>query len=158
LKQTEYLDKNLALLLQTWEDNKNLFDKKPKEAIEKDIKDLHKKENQICSDPKEGEWICYYMAKKLVGNTNNINSICEKIPKQLELLNQLDPCCICLDEFEDKDEMEVLECCHKICNECFKHWVEVLKMQHKQIFCPLCRREMFHQQMFDYGNTNNIII
>jgi len=61
------------------------------------------------------------MAKKLDENTNKIDEICESIPKKLEQMNKMDPCCICIDEYNDIKEMEVLECCHKVCNECWKY-------------------------------------
>lgn len=84
LKQCEYLDKNLSLLLQIWDDNKKLFNNKPKECIEKEIINFHSNDNQICPDPQEGEWICYYMAKKLDENALKIEKICKLIPKKLE--------------------------------------------------------------------------
>ena len=50
--------------------------------------------------------------------------------------NDNNDCCICLDKFNENDELIVLKCNHRFHTKCIINWFE------KELTCPLCRKKV----------------
>lgn len=88
-----------------------------------------------------------------------------KLPSILfdeELKARDSQCCVCLGEFELKEELlQIPFCDHVFHGDCIKHWL------HSNLTCPLCRTSVLPitttilqnpestERSHDYGNTNN---
>lgn len=89
------------------------------------------------------EWFVFHMMRAAEKNNRTMAAILESFEKKLEFLAQNDQaeCPICFEDFVMGTEhaAETLSCCHKVCKECWAHWVTVMKPP----FCPLCRHDEF---------------
>jgi len=63
-----------------------------------------------------------------------------------------DKCTVCLDEFEDDDDMIELKCGHHFHEDCIVHWFKTCSNK-----CPICREEI-SRGVPDFSNTeqNNV--
>ncbi|KAI3716036.1 hypothetical protein L6452_23079 [Arctium lappa] len=57
--------------------------------------------------------------------------------KHISSTSNLEPCCICREEYERGDDIGSLECGHDFHTNCIKQWVE-----HKNV-CPICKTTAF---------------
>jgi hypothetical protein len=55
---------------------------------------------------------------------------------RLELLAQTDlECPICLQSLNENNQY-IMQCCHRMCIDCYSHWLE---LKGNQVFCPICK-------------------
>jgi len=93
----------------------------------------------------------YDMTSKAGQNSKMIGQILGNIKTKLDLLSRQDECPICLDALDDG--AHVLQCCHKVCADCWEHWSE---MQGGRVFCPLCREEDFLGEFMNAAQAEGI--
>merc|ERR1712100_193413 len=89
-------------------------------------------------------WFVYHMMRQASKNNGTMASILHGFEKKLEVLaNQTETeCPVCLEPFTESGShaAETSGCCHKVCNECWLHWTQVMN---GSPFCPLCRHDAF---------------
>lgn len=90
-------------------------------------------------------WFVYHMLKAAERNNGAMNAVLADFERKIELLAQSDQteCPVCLENFTPAGGAhppETLSCCHKICEECWEQWKQVMR---GHPFCPLCKNEEF---------------
>jgi len=90
------------------------------------------------------EWFVFHMMRQAQRNNLNMASILDGFEKKLEFLAKNDQveCPVCLENFsiDGAHSAETLECCHKVCKDCWDNWSTVTN---GRPFCPLCRHDAF---------------
>lgn len=122
-----------------WEESKHQFAGSVLSSCEREIREIDSEEAQgLVDDPQT--WFVYGMTKKASDNSTKISQILSALRARLELLSQdIGECPYCLDVMH-LESSTVLGCCHRVCTNCWEHWVELKK---EAAFCPLCRHEEF---------------
>jgi len=89
-------------------------------------------------------WFVYHMMRQASQNNGTMAGTLRGFEKKLEVLaNQTETDCpICLEPFAESGShvAETLGCCHKVCQECWAHWTQVMG---GHPFCPLCKHDAF---------------
>lgn len=110
--------------------------------MKKQLKGIDNTESMGIPDESR-EWFVFHMMRAAEKNNRSMAGILESFEKRLEFLAQNDQteCPVCLEAFSPgtRHAAETLGCCHKVCKECWEHWVQVAHPP----FCPLCRNEEF---------------
>jgi len=151
-----YLETVVQIRKQTfefWVECKADFEKESRDdkgpaikSIEKSLKDLDSEENMGMPDFSGRVWFVYGMCQKAAANNDAIQKVLKMIRTKLELLSHQGECPICLDEFDNVHQPQLLACCHKVCDECWEHWKA---LRHGQVFCPLCRNDEFVEDVMN---------
>jgi len=69
-------------------------------------------------------------------NNIKMTEFLRNLRTRLELLAQKDlECPICLESLNDNNTY-TMQCCHKMCIECYSHWLELKGIS---VFCPICK-------------------
>lgn len=125
--------------LKFWESNKDQFTGGSRISAEAEIRKLDDNDSMgIVDDPRK--WFVYSMTIKASENSRKMTKTLASLRANLELLSQeMGECPYCLDVMT-ADASTVLGCCHRVCTDCWNHWVE---MKGNAAFCPLCRHEEF---------------
>jgi len=89
-------------------------------------------------------WFAYHMMRRASQNNGSMASTLRDFEKRLEFLAKQTEtdCPVCLEPFSESGSRtaETLGCCHKVCNECWRHWTQIMR---GSPFCPLCRHDAF---------------
>jgi hypothetical protein len=98
----------------------------------------------IIDDPRK--WFVYSMTVKANQNSKMISQVLSTLRSYLELLSQeMGECPYCLDQMTPETST-VLGCCHRVCSDCWMHWVN---LKGNRAFCPLCRHEEFVSEILN---------
>jgi len=108
-------------------------------AIEKEFKDIDSGDN-LGIVFNANRWFVYDMTVKAEQNNVKLKNSMHNLEIKLDLLDKEDECPFCLEAGKDS---VTLGCCHKACQECWKHWQE---LKGANAFCPLCRQEDFLEE------------
>lgn len=133
-------------LLEFWESNKDQFLGASRVACDKDIRAIDSVEAMGIEDtgPGNEKWFVYSMTKKANLNNSAITQTLAVLRSRLELLAQeLGECPCCLDSLV-AERCTTLGCCHKVCTECWEHWVA---LKGSNAFCPLCKHQEFVEEV-----------
>jgi hypothetical protein len=97
------------------------------------------------ADEVQGVWIVYGMMKQANSNYNFTYSAVRSINTKLALVSQNPDCPICCESMGGTSgrDVKVLQCCHKVCKECWDEWQEVCSHSGHAAICPVCRNEEF---------------
>jgi len=121
----------------------------PSETVKNALKDDIKKidSNANLQTHREGggkEWFVYWMAVQAIKNQKFMIEVQRKINSKLEMLRGPQDCPICLTALPaNGGDVEVMGCAHRVCSQCWTHWVETCEAKHKNPFCPLCKQDEF---------------
>lgn len=142
-KYSEEVVKMRETLFRLYEENKAALPPAVNADMAKQLKQVDRTEAMGIPDDARG-WFVYHMMKKAGHNNASIGAILEHFEKKLEFLakNDQDECPICLESFSDERPADTLGCCHKVCRDCWQHWVAVCN---NHPFCPLCKNDEFHE-------------
>lgn len=80
------------------------------------------------------------MTRKAGQNNSTIGRVLQNIKTKLELLSREYDCPICLEQLGEGVPTRVLDCCHKVCEDCWQYWDS---LQGGHGWCPLCRHDEF---------------
>jgi len=137
----EEVTKMRLTLFGLYEENKASLPDAVKKDMEKELKDIDRAEAMGIPDESRA-WFVYHMMRQARSNNTTMEGVMNHFEKKLEFLvsNDQDDCPICLEPFSATCPATTLGCCHKVCGECWAHWVAVM---HGHPFCPLCKNEEF---------------
>jgi hypothetical protein len=114
--------------------------------IHSSLKKVDSEANMGCDDSRV--WLIYSMMKQAAANHKVLSIVLKDINTKLSLINKMDcDCPMCLEPLTAADT-KILSCCHKTCNECWNHWVEVNQEINARACCPVCMNEEFVQQVY----------
>lgn len=138
---SEEVSKMRATLFGLYEENKASLPDAVKADMERQLKRIDREEAMGIPEHIR-VWFVYHMMRQAGVNNESMGGIMERFEKKLEFLanNDQDECPICLEELSSDRPSTILGCCHKVCSECWDHWVTVM---HGHPFCPLCKNEEF---------------
>jgi len=98
-------------------------------------------------------WFVYHMMNQASQNNSTMASVFRSFEKKLEFLaNQSETDCpVCFETFEESGPhvAQTLGCCHKVCQECWQHWTQVMN---GHPFCPLCKHDDFVNVLVRVGH------
>jgi hypothetical protein len=122
-----------------WNSSKDQFVGSTRTAGDSDIQGIDSEDGMgIQDDPRK--WFVYSMTKKASDNSTRISQILAGFRARLDLLSHdIGECPYCLEQMQ-LENSTILGCCHRVCTDCWTHWVE---MKREAAFCPLCRHEEF---------------
>lgn len=135
------VEKMRSTVFGLYDENKPALPDAVKNDMEKQLQQIDREEAMGIPDDAHG-WFVYHMMKQAGCNNESMSGIMENFEKRLEFLanNDQDECPICLEKFSSACPADTLGCCHKVCHDCWTHWVAVM---HGHPFCPLCKNEEF---------------
>jgi len=124
-----------------YDENEATLPSAVKNDMEHQLKKLDAAEAMGIPDDARG-WFVFHMMRQAGRNNATMGSVMEHFEKKLEFLanSDQDECPICLEKFSAECPADTLGCCHKVCHECWTHWVAVM---HGHPFCPLCKNDVF---------------
>ena len=122
-----------------WNSSKDQFVGSSRTAGDNDIRGIDSEDGMgILDDARK--WFVYSMTKKASDNSTRISQILAGFRARLELLSHdIGECPCCLEQMQ-LENSTVLGCCHRVCTDCWTHWVE---LKREAAFCPLCRHDEF---------------
>lgn len=130
--------------LEFWEENKDQFVGASGAACEREIKAIDSTDAMGIDDSALSKWFVHAMTKKANQNNAAITQTLAKLRSRLELLaGELGECPCCLDAMQ-AETCTTLGCCHKVCTDCWDHWVE---LKGAAAFCPLCKHREFVEEV-----------
>lgn len=139
-KYLETVEKMRNETFEFWSEARMDFHEAGRGDIDRCLKRIDGADN-MSVDFSERRWFVYDMTAKAGKNCAIIGGNLAMIKSRIELLARQDDCPVCLDPLEEcGQEVHVLQCCHKVCGECWAHWSD---LHHGRAFCPLCRNEEF---------------
>jgi hypothetical protein len=126
-----------ATLLEAHQDCRPFLNYAAAADIKQEITRIDSRE--AMSIPNESEWFVYHMMRVAERNNNNMARIFESIERAVnfEGASEGSECPMCLERF-DGTRLLTLGCCHKVCHDCWKHWIDVMHALAKHPFCPTC--------------------
>lgn len=84
----------------------------------------------------------------------NNNNIKEEVKKEEEVKDEKkDRCVICLNEFDDKKNLVIMECGHKFHFNCTIKYIKNKIYTKKKLECPMCRAKCTEQINEEENNT-----
>lgn len=133
-----------------WSENEDQFVGQSAAECKKRIKAIDNVDSMgIQDDP--SKWFVFHMTRQANLNAKNIANVLELLRHKFELLAQeLGECPCCLDQLIDGSSTTTLGCCHKLCTDCWEHWLEMKGGD--GVFCPLCRHGAFVEELFAEGD------
>lgn len=126
-----------------WDSCKDQFTEAMKHSCAREMKGIDSSDAMgIMDDP--SKWFVYSMTKKASENSTTISHILSGFRSRLELLSQdIGECPYCLEQMQ-LEKSTLLGCCHRVCTDCWDHWVQ---LKGDSAFCPLCRHEEFIEEV-----------
>jgi hypothetical protein len=102
-------------------------------------------QDRMGADEVQGVWIVYGMMQQAHSNYTFIYSAVRDINTKLALVSETPDCPICTEAMGGASgrEAKILQCCHKVCKECWDEWSEVCSHQGHAPLCPVCRNQEF---------------
>jgi hypothetical protein len=102
-------------------------------------------QDRMGADEVQGVWIVYGMMQQAHSNYTFIYSAVRDINTKLALVSETPDCPICTEAMGGASgrEVKILQCCHKVCKECWDEWSEVCSHQGHGPLCPVCRNQEF---------------
>lgn len=93
----------------------------------------------------QGVWIVYGMMQQAHSNYTFIYNAVRDINTKLTLVTETPDCPICTSPMGGATgrEEKILQCCHKVCKECWDLWTEVRANAGQAPMCPVCRNQEF---------------
>jgi len=103
----------------------------------------------------EPEWFVYHMMRVAERNNLNMARTFESIERAVcfEGASEGSECPTCLERFDTK-QLLTLGCCHKVCNKCWQHWIDVMHALAKHPFCPVCCEQDFMRIVQSEGHRD----
>jgi hypothetical protein len=97
------------------------------------------------ADESQGVWIVYGMMQQAHRNYTFIYNAVRDINTKLTLVSQSPDCPICTESMGGVSgrEVKILQCCHKVCKECWDQWSEISSNNGHAPLCPVCRNQEF---------------
>ena len=97
------------------------------------------------ADEVQGVWIVYGMMQQAHSNYTFIYNAVRDINTKLALVSQTPDCPICCEAMGGASgrDVKILQCCHKVCKECWDEWAEVCAHDGQAPLCPVCRNQEF---------------
>jgi hypothetical protein len=128
-----------------WEENKGQFEGPARLAGQREINAIDSPDALgIFDDPRH--WFVYSMTAKANENSKAISRTLSQLRARLEILAaDLGECPFCLDQMT-VEQCTTLGCCHKVCTNCWDHWVS---LKGAAAFCPLCKHQQFIDEVAD---------
>jgi len=138
-KYLETVEATRETLHKFWGECMEEFAETGRGAVQRTIAKIDSADN-LAIDFVDGRWFVYDMTCKAGKNNTIIGRVLQEIKTKLELLTREDDCPICLETLGGDVPVKVLDCCHKVCHDCWDHWT---RMNDGHAWCPLCRHDEF---------------
>jgi hypothetical protein len=102
-------------------------------------------QDRMGAEEMPGVWIVYGMMQQAHSNYTFIYNAVREINTKLALVSQTPDCPICCETMGGASgrEVKILQCCHKVCKECWDEWSEVCAHDGHGPLCPVCRNQEF---------------
>lgn len=148
---SEEVTKMRATVFGIYDENKATLPQAVKSDMEKELKHIDREEAMGIPDEARA-WFVYHMMRQAGKNNESMGGVMEHFEKKLEFLasNDQDECPVCLESFAAERPATTLGCCHKVCAECWNHWVAICN---NRPFCPLCKNEEFVETVLRRAST-----
>merc|ERR1712093_578117 len=115
------------------------FDGPAAAATEQELKNFDSANNMGIADNVH-VWFVHAMTRRCHGNNAKLERVLANIKTKLDLLSRQEECPVCFEPFTSRT-FTTLSCCHKVCTECWQHWVQMRGGRNAP--CPLCRNDEF---------------
>lgn len=102
-------------------------------------------QDRMGANEMQGVWIVYGMMQQAHSNYTFIYNAVRDINTKLTLVTETPDCPICTSPMGGTSgrEEKILQCCHKVCKECWDLWTEVRANAGQAPMCPVCRNQEF---------------
>lgn len=134
----------------------------PLAAVRSELKSLDRAALNGVEDPhphaRSNVWIVHGMVRVGADNLTLMQKMSKSWSVKMDLCaqNAQTACPVCLDDFSEELEKEVLGCCHAVCKECWATWSELQKKAGLLVFCPLCKQEHFANRLIEVRERNEL--
>ena len=141
---------------------KDLLPPAPLAAVQQELKSLDRATRNGVEDHDPSQrnpvWIVHGMVRVSADNLTFMQRMSKSWATKMDLCaqNAQTTCPVCLDDFSETIEKEVLGCCHAVCKECWATWCELQKKAGLLAFCPLCKQQHFANRLLEVREQNEL--